>query len=60
MKTLLGIAVCYKDRDKYRIVGGDIFDLEEIDEVREYAKDEAQKLKKKTFVKKVFWTFENA
>jgi hypothetical protein len=59
MKTLLGIAICYKDRDKFRIVNGDIFPPDEIDEVREFAKDEAQKLKKKTFVKKVFWSFEN-
>jgi hypothetical protein len=58
-KDLLGVGMVYKNRGKYVLIGGGMWILKDLHEVRRYAKDESHRLKKKVYLKKVYHYFKD-
>ena len=56
-KKLLGIGIVYKNRGKYVLIDGDIYSMKDLAKIKIQAKEDGQALKKKTYVKKVYFSF---
>lgn len=53
MKKLIGYAMVYKNRDSFVVVDNSFY--KDASKLSDEAKEISQKLKKKVFIKKVYW-----
>lgn len=53
MKKLIGYAMVYKSRDSFVVVGNSFY--KDASKLSDEAKEISRELKKKVFIKKVYW-----